>query len=282
MSWGVVVLTQGARPALLAAALESVLGQRDVEAEVVVVGNPWPARGLPAGVRAIDLGANRGIPAGRNAGVPAVGGELLLFLDDDARLGEPTALARLAERFAADDRLGLVQLRVDPDDGGAIAREWVPRLRIGDRTRSSRATVVWEGAVAMRRSAFAAAGGWPEELWAVHEGVDLAWRVLGAGYGVSYAGDIAALHPPHKGPVPHEFTHYMSSRNRVWVARRNLPWPLAVLYVATFALRTAPRLRRRATWRGYRDGVRRPCGPRRPLSWRTLWQMTRAGRPPIL
>ena len=282
MSWGVVVLTQGSRPALLAAALDSVLGQRDVEADVVVVGNPWAATGLPAGVRTIDLGVPRGIPGGRNAGVPEVAGELLFFLDDDARLGDPAALARLQERFAADPRLGLVQLRVDPDDGGAIAREWVPRLRIGDRTRSSRATVVWEGAVAMRRSAFEAAGGWPEELWAVHEGIDLAWRVLDAGYGVEYAGDIAALHPPHKGPVPHEFTHYMSSRNRVWVARRNLPWPVAVLYVASFALRTAPRLRHRATWRGYRDGVRRPCGQRRPLSWRTLWRMTRAGRPPIL
>lgn len=282
MSWGVVVLTQGARPALLDAALRSVLTQEGVETEVVVIGNPWEPEGLPEGVRGVNLGANHGIAAGRNAGVPEVGGELVFFLDDDARLGDPGALARLEERFAADPSLGLVQLRVDPDDGGPIAREWVPRLRIGDRTRPSDATVVWEGAVAMRRAAFDAIGGWAAELWGVHEGVDLAWRVMDAGYRVEYAGDIGALHPPHKGPVPHSFTHYLSSRNRVWLARRHLPWPLGVLYVGIFALRTYPRLRHRATWRGYRDGVRRPCGPRKPLSARTLWRMTRAGRPPVL
>jgi GT2 family glycosyltransferase len=280
MSWGVVILTQGRES--LHAAVESVLGQRGVAAEVVVVGNPWEAAGLPVGVRAVNTGANLGIAAGRNAGVAHVGGELLFFLDDDARIAHSDTLARLRERFAGDTRLGLVQLRVDPEDGGAVAREWVPRLRPGDRTRSSAATVVWEGGVAIRREAFEAAGGWPEVLWGVHEGVELAWRVLDRGWDVAYAGDLAVLHPPHKGPVPHTFTHYLSSRNRVWLARRHLPWPLALPYVVGFALRTAPRLRHRATWRGYRDGLRGDCGPRRPLEARTLWRMTRAGRPPLL
>jgi GT2 family glycosyltransferase len=279
MSWGVVVLTQG-RPSVHDA-VTSVLAQRG-GADLVVVGNPWAASGLPAGVRAVDLGTNHGIAAGRNAGVEHVAGDLLFFLDDDAQLADPGTLERLAERFAADASLGLVQLRVDPLGGGAVAREWVPRLRVGDRTRSGPATVVWEGAVAMRRSAFDAAGGWPAEFWAVHEGVDLAWRVLDAGFDVRYAGDLAVLHPPHKGPVPHRFTHYLSSRNRVWLARRHLPAWLGWLYVLSFAARTAPRLRRRATWRGYRDGLRRPCGNRRPLRCSTLWRMTRAGRPPIL
>jgi hypothetical protein len=34
--------------------------------------------------------------------------------------------------------------------------------------------------------------------------------------------------------------------------------------------------------RGYREGLREPCGPRRPLRWRTLWRMTLAGRPPVI
>ena len=67
------------------------------------------------------------------------------------------------------------ELRVDPRDGrGAPLRDWTPRLRVGDRTQPSDITVVWEGAVAIRRNVFEAAGGWPSAFRFVHEGVDLA------------------------------------------------------------------------------------------------------------
>ncbi|HEX5620505.1 MAG TPA: glycosyltransferase [Solirubrobacteraceae bacterium] len=282
---GAVVLTQGLRPVELAAALGSLTAQQGVETEIVVVGNGWTPTVLPEGVRAIALPEDRGIPAGRNAGVGTVGGELLFFLDDDARLAEPDALAAVAARFAADPSLGLLQLRVDAADGGRPPRDWVPRLRVGDRTRSSDVTAVWEGAVAIRRSVFEAVGGWPEPFVRGHEGVDLAWRVLDAGHRVAYAGDIAVLHPAYV-TAPHDRSVYYGARNRVWLARRNLPLPLGVLYVAGFMLRTLPvlrsRPRARAALRGYRDGLRLDCGPRRRLRARTLWLMTRNGRPPVI
>jgi GT2 family glycosyltransferase len=284
-AWGCVVLTQGRRPEALAAAVASLQAQRGVEADVVVVGNGWVPAGLPGGVRAVALQSDRGIPAGRNAGVPAVGGDLLFFLDDDARLLEDDALAELGGRFAADPSLGLAQLRVRAGDGGPEPRDWVPRLRVGDRGRSSDVCAVWEGAVAMRRDVWERTGGWPEPFRFAHEGVDLAWRVMDAGFRVHYAGDIVALHPAYT-PAPHPHSAYYGARNRVWVARRHLPWPLGVLYVASFALRTfrlhRARGRLRSALRGYRDGLRGECGPRRPLRARTLWRMTRAGRPPII
>jgi GT2 family glycosyltransferase len=282
---GAIVLTQGRRPAELTAALESLTTQHGVEVDVVVVGNGWTPAGLPAGVRAVALAEDRGIPAGRNAGVGSVDGELLFFLDDDARLAAPDALAAVVARFAVDPVLGLLQLRVDAADGGRPPRDWVPRLRVGDRTRSSDVTAVWEGAVAMRRAVFAAVGGWPAEFVRGHEGVDLAWRVLDAGHRVAYAGDIAVLHPAYV-TAPHDHSLYYGARNRVWLARRNLPLPLGALYVAGFMLRTLPVLRSparaRAALRGYRDGLRLPCGPRRRLHARTLWRMTRTGRPPVM
>jgi GT2 family glycosyltransferase len=282
---GAIVLTQCRRPAELAAALESLAAQRGVETDVVVVGNGWQPVALPDGVRGVALAEDRGIPAGRNAGVGSVHGELLFFLDDDARLATPDALAAVAARFAADPSLGLLQLRVDPADGGRPPRDWVPRLRVGDRRRSSDVTAVWEGAVAMRRAVFEAVGGWPEQFVRGHEGIDLAWRVLDAGHRVAYAGDIAVLHPAYV-TAPHEHSVYYGARNRVWLARRNLPLPLGVLYVTGFMLRTLPvlraRARARAALRGYRDGLRLPCGPRRRLRARTLWLMTRSGRPPVI
>ncbi len=286
MRFGCVLLTMGRRPEALARALGSLLGQEGVEVDIAVVGNTWEPVGLPDGVRAVHSPENVGIPAGRNLGVPAVTGELLFFLDDDASLEAPDALARVARRFADDPRLGMLQLRVAPlEAGGALARDWVPRLRVGDRARSSDITAVWEGAVAMRRSAFEAVGGWPEDFRFVHEGIDLAWRVMDAGWRVAYAGEISALHPSPTG-TPHGYSFYYGARNRAWLARRHLPLPLAAVYLANFVLRTLPRLRSagdaREALRGYRDGLRGKGGERKPLKAGTLWRMTRAGRPPIM
>ena len=287
--FGCVVTTTGSRPEDLDLALDSLLRQEGVDVQAVVVGNPWEPTGLPPGVRGVALPRAVGIPAGRNAGVPHVEGELLFFLDDDASLAEPDALTRVARLFEEDPKLGLLQLRVDPRDGGRPLREWVPRLRPGDPSRSGDVTAVWEGAVAMPRRVFEEVGGWTDELVYVHEGVDLAWRVMDAGYRVHYAGDVAALHPtppPGTRLARHGYSLYHGARNRVWLARRYLPLPLAAMYVASFALRTVPRLMRSPDWkeavRGYRDGMRLPCGGRHRLRARTLWRMTRAGRPPIV
>jgi GT2 family glycosyltransferase len=233
----------------------------------------------------VALREDVGIPGGRNAGVPHAEGELLFFLDDDASLAGGDALARIATKLG-DSTLGLVQLRVAPREGGRPRRDWVPRLRAGDPARSSDVTAVWEGAVAMPRRVFDQVGGWPAEFRYAHEGIDLAWRVLDAGYRVHYAGDVVALHPAQDAPMPHAYSFYFGARNRVWIARRHLPLPLGVLYVVMFALRTVPRLRSahavREAARGYRDGLRGPCGKRQKLRARTLVRMALAGRPPII
>ena len=286
MSVGAIVLTQGRRPAELAAAVGSLLAQRGVELDVVVVGNGWAPEGLPEGVKTVHLPEDLGIPGGRNAGVPAVSGETLFFLDDDARLPGSDALALVEARLAAEPDVGLLQLRVVPSTEGEPPRDWVPRLRVGDPSRSSDVTAVWEGAVAMPRAVFERVGGWPAEFRFAHEGIDLAWRVLDTGRRVLYAGDIAAAHPVY-ATAPHDYSAYHGARNRVWLARRHLPLPVAVIYVLSFALRTLPLLYRsraklREAARGYRDGLRGPCGTRRPLHVKTMWRMTKAGRPPVV
>jgi GT2 family glycosyltransferase len=282
---GCVVLTQGERPDELRRALESILSQRGVELDVVVVGNGWEPSGLPPGARGVGLPENLGIPAGRNAGVPHVRGELLFFLDDDAQLDSPRALERVAEMFATEPGLGLLQLRVRDPDGKPPARQWVPRLRVGDPARSSDVTAVWEGAVAIPRELFDGVGGWPDQIFYAHEGIELAWRVLDAGRRVHYTGEVVALHPAYP-PARHSFSHFYSLRNRVWLARRYLPLPLGVFYATAWLLMMLLRFRSqreaREVLRGFRAGLSEPCGERRRLRWRTIWRMTRAGRPPIL
>ncbi|GGO62918.1 hypothetical protein GCM10012289_08610 [Nonomuraea cavernae] len=64
----VVVLTMNDRPDAFPRAMASLLAQRGVDLRVVVVGNGVEPDHVPAGVRAVTLPANEGIPQGRNVG----------------------------------------------------------------------------------------------------------------------------------------------------------------------------------------------------------------------
>ena len=283
--FGVVVLTMGARPDDLARGLQSLLEQEDVDADIVVVGNSWDPVDLPDGVRGLYLPENVGIPAGRNAGVPLVEGDYLFFLDDDASLPDRRFLATVAERFRADPKLGLIQPRVVDPTGLAAPRRWVPRLRVGNPYESGPATALWEGAVAVRRDVFEATGGWPAEFFYAHEGIDLVWRVFDAGYLPWYAADLVAHHPVID-PARHDVYYRLNARNRVWLARRNLPMVLEPVYVGTWVALTLLRVRDRdalASWfRGLREGIDDPPAERRAMRWSTVWSMTKAGRPPVI
>lgn len=286
----VVVLTQGTRPVELRRGLESVLAQQGVATDIVVVGNGWdPATAeppLPAGVRALALPENVGIPAGRNAGVPLVSGEWLFFLDDDADIPSPTFLADAVAKLSADPGIGMLQPRLRVPDGGPAPRRWIPRIRKGDPERSSNVFAVLEAVIVLPRAVFERAGGWASGFFYAHEGIDLAWKVWDQGKRVWYAGDLVAEHPS-VSPTRHSYYYRLNARNRVWLARRNLPAVLVPLYVGSW---TGIQLLRwfrkpavlRAWFGGWAEGWRTDPGERRPLRWRTIWRMTLAGRPPIV
>ena len=282
---GVVVLSQGRRPEELTRSLESALAQEGVELDVLVVGNGWRPEGLPAGVRALALPENLGIPGGRNAGAAEVRGEILFFLDDDEIVPSPRfvldALASL-EAYGA----GMVQPRVIDPSGLAAPRRWVPRLRKGDPRRSSPVRAVVEGALVLPRAVLDAAGGWAASFFYAHEGIDLAWRVWDQGLVVWYDGDLEAHHPATQ-PTRHAEYYRLNARNRVWLAKRNLPWLLVPIYVGTWTgVQLLRSLRNRqglgAWFGGWWEGWRTSPGGRRRMRWATVWRMLRHGRPPLV
>ncbi len=286
--FGVVLLTMGNRPTELNRALDSLAAQQDVTLDIVCVGNGWQPTGLPGYVKTEYLPENLGVCGGRNAGVARVNGELLFFLDDDAWLSDPHFLARALAHFRAWPDLGIVQPHVHDPDAPVDARRWIPRLRKGDPARSSYAFTLWEGAIVARRSVFDAIGGFGNELFFYHEGIELAWRCWDQGSIVWYAGDLVAHHPntEAKRHVDNEF-HRLIARNRVWIARRNLPPALVPLYVGSWTLVQVLRSRSDrqglAVWiQGWQDGWRSDPGTKRQLRWRTVWEMTRRGRAPII
>jgi GT2 family glycosyltransferase len=161
----------------------------------------------------------------------------------------------------------------------------VPRLRAGDPGRSSRVTTFAGGACAIRRSAYLEVGGLPGQFFYAHEETDLAWRLMDAGYLIDY--DAAARMCHHAMPnARHAEFHRLDGRNRVLLARRNLPWPLAGAYLLDWLAMTLIRVRSasalRAWLSGFAEGWRMDPGGRHPISVRTAWRMTMAGRPPVI
>ncbi|WP_061962850.1 glycosyltransferase family 2 protein [Demequina aurantiaca] len=285
VTWSAVVLSQGDRPKELGAAVDSLLAQQGVSLEVIVVGNGWDPIGLPDAVRTVYLTKNVGIPKGRNKGVKVASGSYFYFLDDDAMLPEDDTVARIERMFEDDSTLGVVQTRIASPEG-VSAKRWVPRMRDKDPMRSSEVFSVLEGSVAVREQALESARGWASRFFYAHEGIELAWRVWDANYTVEYRADLIAHHPLID-PARHDDQLWLNARNRVWLAKRNLPCPVAVAYIfnwsAVSLARTARHPSSALAWvKGACAGLRTDGGARRPIGWDTVWQMTKRGRPPII
>lgn len=294
MKLAAVVITMGTRPAELAELLDTVAAQQGDPIDVVVVGNGTKASELPGlgGVRTLDLPENLGIPGGRNRGYellqklpPDERPDVILTLDDDGALAGDQVGQRVRETFEAEPRLGIVSFRITDPDSGQVQRRHVPRIRVGDPNRSSPVTTFLGGANAIRTDLLDQVGGLPDDWFYCHEETDLAWRALDAGWSIEYRADLTLNHPA-TSPSRHATYHRLVARNRVWLAKRNLPWPLVPVYLGVWTALTLLRMRDRAALRawgsGFVEGWRTPAGPRRPMRWRTVWRMGRLGRPPVI
>jgi glycosyltransferase involved in cell wall biosynthesis len=177
-------------------AVASVLAQTPAALEVVVVVDHNPdllvqaRRALPAALVIPNTGA-RGASGARNTGVAVCHGDVLAFLDDDARASAGW-LAALLRHFADPGVVG-VGGRVDPL--WATSRPgWFPPefdWAVGASYRGMPAEAgpvrnVWSNNMAIRRTVFDAAGGFREDFGKVGtrsrpEDTDLCLRAAAAG-----------------------------------------------------------------------------------------------------
>jgi len=279
-----VLLTRGDRSAELARAIASIRDQRGVQSEIVVVSNGGGEIDVPAGVQLRVSRENIGIPGGRNLGAANCSHGVIFFLDDDAWYADGDTAARTLQAFASDGELGIVAMRISDPVTGRSERRHVPRLGAAGADVASDVTTFLGGGCAIQRRVFEVCGPYPKRFFYSHEESDLAWRVLDAGFSIRYLPAAVVLHPAAP-PSRHPRYHFRSARNRVWLARRRLPWLVALPHVAIWLARSLWRARSRENrgevWRGLRAGWAEGAGARRPISWRTVWRMTRLGRPPI-
>ncbi len=289
-----VVLTMGHRPDALAAALGSLerQGRRHrfgdasgASERTVVVANG--CRGLPLDVDGVvvESAVNLGVPGGRDLGVRSTTSSIVGFLDDDATLETSTDV--VVRAFAERPDLAAVSFRLVDETGESSTRH-VPRPGGRNPGESGAVTTFLGGACAIRRTAYDQVGGYFCDLFYGHEEVELSWRLIDAGWQIHYLADVEVFHPRTE-IGRHEHGWRLTGRNRVWIVRRTLPWPVAITHVAIWlvlgVVRAPDAACRRSYVSGWWEGWRTRWADgssRRPITWRAVWRLTRLGRPPLI
>ena len=279
-----VILTQGDRPSQLTRLLDSLPKLRFND-EVIIVANGGPTPPVPADVHVVVSKENLGIPGGRNLGASKASADVVVFIDDDAYLSPAFDVETLTHSL--DNEIAAISFRiVDPETGGTLRRH-VPRLGgAGTAGEPGVVTAFLGGAVAIDRNTFLSVGGFWEDLFYGHEETELGWRLFDAGKEILYLPSLVVHHPATDPATSHSTTYWTHTvRNRVLIARRTLPIACGLLYLAIWIpvslMRALLRQRLRVALRAVRSGFTIKIS-RRPIRWRTVMALTRAGRPPIV
>jgi len=134
----------------------------------------------------------------RNVGVERTTGGILVFLDDDVRLGAPDVLRLFVEYLVADDRLGIVGTsQLLPPDSTRFQRRCAQQLSRSESPVVQELTdsdMVTTQCCAMRRLVLAEVGGFHDRI---RRGVDpeLRHRVRRAGYRIAVIPNAWHYHP---------------------------------------------------------------------------------------
>jgi len=220
---------------LLDAAVASALCSEGVDVRVIVVdnGSELPPL-LPADARitVVSNPANLGVAPGRNQGAAIGESDFICFLDSDARL-HPGTVASLLAPLLADEGVAMavpVFTGQRPEDSAGRAPSLVDKvLRVSNLREGYRPVTavgeVWEvdfgiGACQLvRRSDFAAAGGFDVSYFYGPEDVDLCLRLRERSRRVVQVGAAACDHPPRR-----RFRGLLTQRGlqHAWAVTRHL------------------------------------------------------------
>lgn len=276
----VVILNYKRREALIRA-LDSVRQQEYPEREIIVVDNAsddgvceFVTANAPE-ARLIELPENLGACAGRNAGIRAARGEIIITLDNDIYLDSPFELRKVVKAFENRSDIHVLAFQLcEADTGRLRLREWChPRCWQAFGQTEFETNFFVEGACAYLRGVFDVAGLYYDPIFIGCEGHDLAMRILDSGFRILYTPQIRARHLMSQATRTRERPYYFYTRNYIWIAYKDYYFAEGckflfpkLLMMAYFSLRMHCVA---AFLRGLRDGLaglRRIRRERTPIS----------------
>lgn len=246
-------------------ALGSALPYADQVAEIIVVDNaaePELKSLLAAeypNVRYLAAPSNAGCE-GRNIGLRAAGTPIVITIDDDVELSSSNCIAEVETAFSRDPQLACLNFTVTGVDGKVLERDWCHPRPISHAAREFETHFILEGACALSREKVLSVGGYPAEFFLGHEGVDLGYRLIGAGCRIVHTPRVSTTHHAALEHRPDWRAYYYYTRNGIWVVWRSFPLrkaiPYALTHLATMGFFSLRAMQFRAYLRGGVDAVR--------------------------
>jgi len=225
-----VILTYN-RPSLVRQQLEKLQRIAYIPFEVIVVDNhsEQPLDDIVnqySFARLLRMKENLGV-AGRNRGIEAAHGDIVITLDDDVTGITDIDIERLISIFR-DPIIGAVCFKVLDELTGEIVN-WCHHRKQEEYSDLQFITdEITEGAVAFRRDVVMQAGLYPERFFISHEGPDLALRIMNNGNNVIYTSEIAVRHSHATAGRPGWRRYYYDTRNLIWLVLRNHPFLMGI------------------------------------------------------
>lgn len=244
MMISIIILTYNRDEALLDC-ISNIHRQSYSDKEIIVVDNGNNAktrdlleREFPE-TRYLPMDSNIAC-AGRNAGIKAAAGEIIVTLDDDVYFTSISDLAQIEQYFNERKNVHVLNFKiVFADDRQIIPFNWYhPKDYRTYGNIDFETDYIAEGASAFRKIVFEQSGYYPEEFFLSHEGPDLAYRIIDAGYTIAYSPVVEVIHMVDRRHRPGWRNSYYDTRNQIWLGIRNLPISLLIPHLSYRLLTT--------------------------------------------
>ncbi len=175
-------------------------------------------------VRCVRLSENKGC-GGRNAGIQAARGEIIVTLDDDVVFARPDEVDRVLTAFEKNTDADVITFKIlYHDTKELIPFNWFHPRPFEEYSETSFETdYISEGAVAFRKHVFSAVGYYPEDFFISHEGYDLAYRILDRSFKIIYSPDIEVCHKISRMQRTSWRNSYYNTRNYIWLIVKYYP-----------------------------------------------------------
>ena len=211
----------------------SVLRQRDVDFELIVVdnGSTDGTADYIEGIRSPRIKAfynneNLGVCGGRNVGLENACGKYVVVLDDDIEILDASLLRKVRDKFLSDDSLGGLAFRIVDFNTGEIDNRFFPS-RNKKRNKFDGFQTSWfiGAGHAMAKSAIDKVGLYRDFFPYGSEEFDYSLRIIDAGFDIEYFPSACVLHKETlKSRLPKAEITALRLKHRVKAAALNLPW----------------------------------------------------------